>query len=403
MALSINSTPNINVSGYDSDVCSTEQLLYSFTESVLTGKNKYRLEVVIPEANNTTFYFLADSSGSIDFDLGPAMALLIPDGQTWLNYKLTYRGVWDGGSDTPADSDFTLAIFSRRQILSQYGANLYNKSMKSIDKKAEFLSVFEEPKIWNGWTQKASLINPAFSIFDIKEASLNINKAFIQEDLYKYTSQAVKNIFEHTIIADDIVSPSIPHYFNLIAQEETTGVTKYSESITYKYETPCRNPIMIEWVNSLGAWESWLFQYNQTFTNIAGDGLKYETPIVGTIESKTGNKGRAVFKDTQFITLKADQLTQNQLQGLHDIKRSYNVRVWLDRTGTNYVKAIVSGGYDTSFTSGKLAYEFSLNLELPDNFDFFTAKEYFFFLESFRLLEDDTNRLLEDDTNRLLE
>ena len=130
---------------------------------------------------------------------------------------------------------------------------------------------------------------------------------------------------------------------------------------------------MISWLNSLGGMDQWLFQIEQSVSNQIEEGRRFQTPITTDIESIRTTKGRFAQRDIQRMTLKADKLNQNELQTLHEIKTSEIVRLWLNKDGSEYVGVIVSSGYVTDFTTGKTNYEFSLNIELPDNFDVFKS------------------------------
>ena len=130
---------------------------------------------------------------------------------------------------------------------------------------------------------------------------------------------------------------------------------------------------MVAWTNSLGGGDQWLFQYEQAVTNISSEGQSINSPIVGDIATEQGNKRRVPGKDVQYVTLKADQLTLNELQGLHDIKNAGYVLIYDSPTiGTRkQVSVKVNNGFETTFTTGKGNYEFTLQLEMPDNFDLF--------------------------------
>lgn len=76
------------------------------------------------------------------------------------------------------------------------------------------------------------------------------------------------------------------------------------------------------------------------------------------------------------MILKAENLTQNELQHLHTIKESDVVELFLSKDGDSIVPVRVVDGFTDDFTTGKNNYTFSLKIELPDNIDFFEIKEY---------------------------
>jgi hypothetical protein len=146
--------------------------------------------------------------------------------------------------------------------------------------------------------------------------------------------------------------------------------------VLYRIDEECREPVMIEFLNQLGAWDQWLFSFEQAILEETEQGIMFESPIDDDVSVITETKKRIPGVNVQFMTLKAGHLTQAEIQHLQEIKQSEKVRVWLAKDGTSYVNVRVNAGYETTFTTGKGGYEFSLNIEFPSNFDFFKAKQY---------------------------
>ncbi len=138
----------------------------------------------------------------------------------------------------------------------------------------------------------------------------------------------------------------------------------------------CPNPIMLEWINEDGAYEQFMFSYNQAISNEAEQGIIYETPVVDELENTTQTINRTTSENIQSMTLQAEHLTLDQMNALHDIKRSDSVRVWLKKDGSKFVYVIVDGGYKTTYESRHRLSNFFLNIRFPDGFNFFEIKEY---------------------------
>jgi hypothetical protein len=94
------------------------------------------------------------------------------------------------------------------------------------------------------------------------------------------------------------------------------------------------NGIMIQWVNSLGGLEEYLFTYNQEVEEIADTGLVIIPPINEDIADVNTAIERQVEKTTQLITCFADHLTKDEIRQLHYIKYSECVWVWLTKNPT---------------------------------------------------------------------
>lgn len=366
MALSVTEDPIKTINTYDSKAISTTQIVYKFNENALAGKESYVLLLTIAELPDFKFYAIPQSNGDITCNIGQAVDRAITT--VYQQITVSYEAAWIGGDYTPVALTAIFAVISKMPILSEHGANLYNYTPQPVY-FGKLLTVFEEPRMWVGWWKVMQLISMDFGLITFDFDNLDINRQLINTT----QDSALDSV-------PNILDMRVPEPASALAEYVTmTGldtVTQITDPLTLKLSTVCDNPVMIEWVNSLGGRETWLFQYQQTITNIVEEGLKYETPITGDIETERGSKFRFSEKDTQFITLKSVQLTADELRGLHDIKRSNEVKLWLDQVGTEYVNVIVSSGYSDDFTTGKSNYEFSLTIELPDNFDFLQAKTY---------------------------
>ena len=389
MALNLVSTPNETIETFDSEFASTTQLLYEFNVDDLAGKEAYVVQITIPELNDLTLFFTPEpSTGDVKINIGTAVAASIATTQTYIFYKVEYSATFRGGSVAPASTPFTLAVISRRQILTEHGANLYFFMLRVLTsgKLGNFLTSFNEPKLWRNWAHNMHLIFDPDMVARLGTEDLEIAVRGLDANKLNPSGLNLISIVTATFAVPQVNTIDIGSTLDLAGFEtseflqiiSTLGISQpeVTETLIMDIDIECQNPVMIEWINGNGGSDQWLFQTEQTAINQVGEGFKFQTPIVGTIETNRGNKGRVPDRDIQFLTLRADQLNQDQLQGLHEIKRSYAVRLWLNKTGTEYVNVIVDKDYQTSFTTGKGGYIFSLSIELPDDFDFFTAKLY---------------------------
>ena len=356
---------------YASDAASTVQLLYKFNESNTTY-TRYVLQVVIPELNNLELFYLPDSSGDIEFDLGKTIDLAMPG--DFISYHIVATPFRDGIAETPVTSVDILAVRSNIQLLYKYGSNLYELTGKAVTPPdlGFFMSYFEIPRIWENWQTYNYIINQdILGTINVYTEDLDINKSVL-------TSANTGDIWTTPpkVEAYPIPYPATANSKYLNLQYQLADFTPLSVLQTYEMMEECRNPVMIYWLNELGGIDYWLFSIEQTITHITEEGLKFNTPITEDISTVTGNKKRFSDKDTQFMTLIAEQLTQNQVQTLHYLKKSPDVKVALSKDLSTFVNVRVSTGYSTDFTTGKSNYSFSVNIEFPDNFDFFKAKSY---------------------------
>jgi hypothetical protein len=382
MALSITVSPRESVGGtppFDSYAIATTQIRFVFNEDAITGKDNYYLKILIPEADNIELFYFPDTSDNMDFDLGKILyQYMIKDGITHLKFRINYSAFWDGGSYAAINDIYYLAVKADRQILSPFGANLYYYSLKDVvgdslsdTTPGRFLTHFNSYYIWDGWTTYFDIINNEFlGSYGQTRRVLDINRNVLSSTPSTFLVPETYDIRTNSI--------TYPATANAAYMDITydNGTNDISETKEFKLMDECKNPIMLQWDGQLGATEQYLFQYEQNVSENSEQGFLYEMPITSDISTITGTKFRQPGKYFQVMTLKAFNLTQNELQSLHYIKQSSRVKVWLDKDGSNFVEVIVNSGYTTAFTTGKSNYEFTINIEFPSGFDFFKAKAY---------------------------
>ena len=368
MALSVISTPRKTVNSYDSDAAATSQLRFQFREDDLGTYTNYKLKITIAALSNLVLYYFPDASGYFTFDVGK----ILEQGMSgnYLLFKLDYQGVYDAGATSAADTIEILAVRSRLQPGQANGSNMYVWTAKPTY-LGKFLTYFDIPKFWNGWRNVVEFIKMHYTQVDFEFTALDINQTAIG------TPDADTSLSGANTIANMALTyPSDTGAEYLKVQGSSTAPALVTEAKIYKLEPECSQPIMLEWVNDLGGQEIYLFSREQSFLQQADPGQSWVTPISADIGTFAGNKGRKPGKSIQYMTLKTGLLTKNELQALHEIRTSPFVYVWLDKTGATKVKVIVSNSFDTTFTSGKGNYEYSVTVEFPDNYDIYKALTY---------------------------
>jgi hypothetical protein len=145
------------------------------------------------------------------------------------------------------------------------------------------------------------------------------------------------------------------------------------DPITFEVRRACNNPIAIKWLNSLGAWECWVF-----------DG---QSPRVQAVDSDSGQYGvevRNVKTTTETrryfskmaqdeLTLTAEHLKLDQIKALEEIATSPNVLIYAGAltAGTAFdtwhgvtVEPGTFSTYDTYFKR----YTFEVTVRLVDKY-----------------------------------
>jgi len=375
MSLSITTDPNLSVSGYDSIAASTTQLRYVLAESDMSGKTDYYVKITISELTDFTLYYVMRGDGSLIVDLGQAIEqAMLAEGLTYVYYRLTCQAFYSSTSDTAINSDYTFAVISRVPIKSSKQSNLWDYVAKPTN-YGKFLTLFDVPKFWENWDLYNWIINLDYTgTTSAENEILDINLNILDTSSVGDIWAALNKVESYPL---DYPAEANQKYLRFHFEVSTVQVT---EQKLYKLEPECNNPVMIQWLNRLGGYDQYLFEREQTINQEAEQGIIWQVASSDDISTITETKKRRAAKDTQTMVLKAANLTQNELQALHDIKLSQDVKVWLAKTdpysGNDWVNVIVNGGYADSFTTGKTGYTYLLTIEFPDNFDFFTAKQY---------------------------
>jgi hypothetical protein len=138
----------------------------------------------------------------------------------------------------------------------------------------------------------------------------------------------------------------------------------------------CKNPIMVTWVNSLGASEYYLFEISQEVLLNATEGLVYQQSRNQDVENVHRQKIRLSSDETLKIVCRAEKLTQDDVIALHELKTSEKVEVYLNKDGSKRVGVIVSEGFATNYDTDDPLNEFTVVLEFPEDYKFFDVKEY---------------------------
>ena len=343
----------------------------------------YRVKATIAEFTDFESYYTSGAEGLTVINLGKAVKdLLLQNNLKYSDITMSRLEVWDASAESPTAETEILTTLSIRQILQTHGANLWSHLMQTGTYEGIIYTRFPDDfnKLWSGWKRTASvLIDPLASgrltgsTVSWITRDLNQNKIFQAAINSVAITLTTAKIEEYDFNGGADFGSDYYTQLYVIAIPPSNTVTN---SILYRNLEECRKPIMIEWLNSYGAYDQWLFELNQVFDNEAKEGIIYDIGINDDIENISANKGRNPDGFSQKITLQADQLTKGQIRALNEIKFSTEVRIFLSKDGTSYVNAVVSAGYSDTFESKGTFFEYFLSLQLPDNFDLFDHLEY---------------------------
>jgi hypothetical protein len=292
---------------------------------------------------------------------------------TFLAGQLDYSSGWYD----VVESDFTTR--TRITVDFPYISAVANGTTMLITSLGKLLTKFENPLTWGGWKRTISALmdsdfatRTGYVAARIWSGGCDINKNFLG------SASSISGDFSTVEIKQSTLQDpgSSEKFLRIYVIPSTTTSPELSETIYYKSLEEGRNPLMIEWINSLGAYEQHLFQLNQEFTDEVEDNEIYHTPINDDIETVSKVIAKRSSTYTQYINMVAQGLTLDQLKALKEIKTSNEVRLFLSKDGSSYVNVVVDEGLETVYESDSSEHEYNLTIRLPENFDFDDAKLY---------------------------
>lgn len=301
--------------------------------------------------------------------------LLLSGSKRYSDITISKTEIWDGSSESPTAETLILVPLSLRSIKSENGANLWDWLLK-LTPTMRILTKFptKEALFWDGWKRHASVyIDPDIST----RIATNIQWVFRNRNRAGGDTGSISNV-AISKTPDRVESEQIPtgndYHIGVTARLTAGDILTVNQDFINGVE--CLRPIMVEWINSFGAYEQHLFQLNQNFTITSRDGVIHNLGINDDLDNVIKSIGRMTDGYQQAITLQADQLTRGQLIALSEIKHSTKIRVFLSKDGSEYIEAVVFAGYGDDFNSKGTFFEFFLSLQLPDNFNLFDHLQY---------------------------
>lgn len=245
---------------------------------------------------------------------------------------------------------------------------------------AKFLTRFTNPVMWRGWNRTAAAL---------VDSECATRTGFNNWRMYSNEADINKNVFGSTLNNGDsffsfnpdvyvraVNNPSEQAAYQRIAVREASPSIVATEYLFYEVRNECPNAIMLDWLNTAGGVDQWLFSVNQRVQYQVGEGVLAEAPINEDIEFITRTKQRFPGARRQQITCTAEQLTGDQLIALAELKQTESLRVYLTKDGTEFVDAVVVNDFATEFRTENVLHTYSVTIEFPDDFDFFSAKKY---------------------------
>lgn len=305
-------------------------IVFNFQNTPDLLKNNLRIEIEITtDAGIVVGSFSPNPNGATRADVSSYLKSVINanddfdyDSPVWIDnnrssaFDVRYREVWDGDSTAWFLAPYSLYVtWSAKQLGDIYGGNMAEYvtflSEPNPDFKAKFLTLFEEPTVWDGLPFDLSFIRSEYlegEYLKLRVLSLDINGNPVnsnQEDgfLIYGDGYILSDADTRLIITQAITAPVYNmalggglginrmllggiaeagvEYFVIQLYTGSDATPNFiTQPLTIKINQQCNDPyIYIKWLNTLGGWDYWRFGYDQVLSISTSNGIDIDRNV----------------------------------------------------------------------------------------------------------------------------
>lgn len=280
-------------------------------------------------------------------------------------------------------------LYNNSGIISTVGAGAINIVMPFLGddtgvaiplEASKLLTKFKNPLMWRGWNRLvSSLVDSEYinrnggntSFLRVRNTDINKTEIGVNVNI-DVSSNATPRIITYKLIEPE----SNASYIACYAAGSPGQAILLSNDLYYKILLECPQPVMLDWINSLGGIDQHLFSINQDSVYETKQGVLAERPVTEDIENVYRTKQRFPGSNVQRMTLMAEHLTQDQLLALKEIKATHSLRLYLTKDGSLWIDVVVVDDFTTEMSSKYRLFKYAITVEFPDEFDFYEGKRY---------------------------
>lgn len=196
----------------------------------------------------------------------------------------------------------------------------------------KFLTEFKKLRIWRGYPFSLSVISEAMNVSLQDSDSI----ATINMIMTKGVNHINPDLDSDVALGSGDVDSSYGIYFN------SARISELKEF--YYHNQGCfKNPLYVRWLNTLGGWDYWLFEFDQSH----GVKTKTETQVQNYVDDiGLVNSDIEVIEKSALPTIRvgAEGLTRDEAQGLEVLGYSVQVEMYLS-TGSWQAVRIADGTF----------------------------------------------------------
>jgi len=381
MALTITSEPIRTIDGVTSAANASRSQIPFILTTTQQAQLNFKIHITIMNTSGgflitTVFKYSPKPDGTLFLDVGQILTeYLEKNGLLSVEFKLRFGEGWNGFLPTFSTSaNSYLAVYGQKQIYSSGGANLYNHVINSAATvKGTALTKWAEPRIYSQFKRTIGLLNAVSTQADMTVKYLTINKVFISDALTKSITGEPVGVLNFDLVDYSGAFPSNAAYVR--AAFSGPGGQNL-QNVDYKIYPSCSQPIFIEYLNSLGAYEQYIFNLKQEVQVASSTGIESSRAINQDYATANVTNIRVANEWVQQLICQTDNLSNNDLLAINEIKRSTSVRVLLTRDGSRFVQVVATNNLSDIYSTDNANNGFSLQLQMPNNFNVFEAINY---------------------------
>lgn len=363
----------------------------------LSTHTNYRVEIqvwndgVTEQLIDETFEYVPKQSGVLFTDLQDIMLFILRSNDLLSKHiAIKWREVWN------EDTSDVFNIADSIQVVNGVKPQAINRTFLSVHKLyTEFIGLISPLGRWltmfpskDGKTGQASkLLFKGWANFMYYIVDDNFNDGNSTNPETEEYSEAITGgtvlltgptavATTVTIVEHEITNNNNAAWAIQLQIKEDTGSAEVFESYTLQNAQEIANPIMIQWLNSLGGRDQWLFQYNQTVREgYVSDVTSFSTHQEQFQSQSTRSITRVNAELRQSIEVEASALSEEQFLAMKDIFLSDDVDVWLKKDASKKKGCIVDVrkmNYDTKNS----LYDLRITIEFEPGYDLFRNLEY---------------------------
>lgn len=363
----------------------------------LTTHTNYRVEIqvwndgVTEQLINETFEYVPRQSGVLFTDLSDLMLFILRSNDLLSKHiAIKWRELWN------EDTSDVFNVATSAQIVNGVKPQAINGTFLSVDQiflefvgsvnLGRWLTMFPSTDGLTGQASKLLFKGWANFMYYIVDEEFNTRTGGdpeTEEYSEALDTGAVVLLTGPTVVATtvNVIEHEITNNNNAawgiqLQIKEDTGNTEVYESYTLQNAEPISNPIMVQWLNSLGGRDQWLFQYNQEVkesimgevTSFSSHQEQWENQPTRSITSVNAEK-------RQSIMLEAVGLDTPQFLAMKDIFISDDINVWLKKDASKK-KGVIIDPKRMSYETKDSLYNLSIVIEFEPGYDLFRNLEY---------------------------